>query len=127
MVKSSRILTSWALVLALLLAGAPVVIAQQSDTFPIGSYESGPFTLIFKEGSAFEVVHSGGGGVKGTYKVTGNEVEITDQDGDFACPDAVGKYKWKVENEKLVMTIVDDPCEGRAQAFSMPLAKKAAK
>jgi hypothetical protein len=128
MLKWSRTITSFALVIALLLAGAPVVCAQQSDKFPIGSYESGPYTITFKEGGKYEVTASAGGGVKGIYKVSGNDVEVTDQDGDFACPDTVvGKYKWKVDGEKLVMTIIDDACEGRAQGFSMPLAKKVAK
>lgn len=127
MAKFFRSVTLVLLVVVLLLAGAPVVIAQESGKFPAGTYESGPFTVTFKDGGKFEVAHSAGGGVTGTYKVTGDKFEVTDEGGDFACPDTVGKYTWKVEAEKLVMTIIDDACEGRAQVFSMPLPKKGAK
>ena len=125
MVKFGRLVTLLAFVLVLLLA-APAVTAQ-SGKFPVGSYESGPFTITFKEGGSFEVLHSSGAGVKGTYKISGDNIEFTDVEGDFACPDAVGKYTWKVEAEKLVLTLVSDPCDGRAQALSMPLAKKGGK
>jgi len=114
------------LVLVFVLGGTQILNGQ-SVRFPVGSYESGPFTITFKDDGNFEVAHSGGGGVKGTYKVSGDTVELTDVEGDFACPDAVGKYTWKVEAEKLVMTLVGDPCDGRAQALSMPLTKKSAK
>ena len=125
MVKFGRSVTLLAFVLVLLLA-SPAVTAQ-SGKFPVGSYESGPFTITFKEGGSFEVLHSSGAGVKGTYKISGDNIEFTDVEGDFACPDAVGKYTWKVEAEKLVLTLVSDPCDGRAQALSMPLAKKGGK
>jgi len=126
MVKFSRSVIFLSFVALLVLAGAPSVTAQSSK-FPVGSYESGPFTIIFKDGGNFEVAHSSGGGVKGTYKVSGDQVEVTDVEGEFACPDAVGKYTWKVEGEKLVMNIVADPCDGRAEAFSIPLKKKGGK
>ncbi len=126
MLKFGRSVTFLALVAVLLLAGTQTVTAQ-SGKFPVGSYESGPFTITFKEGGSFEVAHSGGGGVKGTYKISGDKAELTDVEGDYACPDFVGKYTWKVEAEKLVFTIVEDNCEGRAGALSMPLTKKSAK
>ncbi len=109
--------------LVFVVAGAQSVSAQ-SGKFPVGSYESGPFTITFKDGGSCEVAHSSGGGVRGTYKIEGDEIEITDAEGDFACPEAVGKYTWKVEGEKLVLTLVGDPCDGRAEALSMPLTKK---
>jgi len=126
MLRFERLVTFLALVLGLVLAGTQSVSAQ-SDKFPVGSYESGPFTITFKDGGGFEVVHSSGAGVKGTYKVSGETIELTDVEGEYACPDAVGKYTWKVETEKLVMNLVEDPCDGRTQALSMPLAKKAGK
>jgi len=126
MQKLARSLTFVAFVVVLMLAGTGSVAAQ-SEKFPVGTYESGPFTIAFKDGGAFEVTHSGGGGVKGTYKLSGDQAELTDLEGDFACPDAVGKYTWKVENERLVMSLIDDKCDGRAQALSMPLTKKTAK
>jgi len=126
MQKLARSLTFVAFVVVLMLAGTESVVAQ-SEKFPVGTYESGPFTIAFKDGGAFEVTHSNGGGVKGTYKLSGDQAELTDLEGDFACPDAVGKYTWKVDADKLAFTVIDDQCEGRAEVFSQPLAKKSSK
>ncbi len=126
MLKFGRYVTFLSVVVVLLLAGAPAVTAQ-SGKFPVGSYEIGPFTITFKEAGSFEVTHSSGGGVTGTYKISGDKAEFTDVAGDFACPDSVGKYTWKVEAEKLVFTLIEDSCDGRAEVFSNPLPKKSAK
>ncbi len=126
MLKLFRPVTFLAFVIMLLLASTQSVTAQSSK-FPVGAYESGPFTITFKDGGDFEVLHSSGGGVKGTYKISGDNIDFTDVEGDFVCPDAVGKYSWKVEGEKLVLNLVGDPCDGRAQALSMPLTKKSGK
>jgi len=126
MLKFGRSVRFLAIVAVLMLAGTGSVAAQ-SDKFPVGTYESGPFTISFKDGGVFQVTHSSGAGVTGTYKLSGDEVEVTDTGGDFACPDGTGKYSWKVENEELLMSLISDKCDGRAEAFSMPLKKKAAK
>jgi hypothetical protein len=122
MLRFARSVTLLTFVLVLLLT-FPTVTAQ-SGKFPVGSYESGPFAITFKDGDSYEVVHSSGAGVKGRYKISGDTIELADVEGDYACPDAVGKYTWKVEDEKLLMNLVADPCEGRAQALSMPLTMK---
>ncbi|RPJ52883.1 MAG: hypothetical protein EHM23_32065 [Acidobacteria bacterium] len=127
MLRFGRSLSFVALVAVCLLDAGSQWLTAQSGTFPVGSYESGPFTITFKAGDNFEVTHSNGGGVTGTYKISGDQAEFTDLAGDYACPGAVGKYTWKVESEKLVFTLVDDKCDGRAEALSQPLAKKSGK
>src|SRR4030095_7667077 len=53
--------------------------------------------------------------VEGTYKVTKDELEVTDEKGPMACEgeQKTGKYKWKLEEKKLTLTKVEDLCEGR--------------
>ncbi|RPI27590.1 MAG: hypothetical protein EHM61_07920 [Acidobacteria bacterium] len=122
----SRLVRSFSffvLVFVLLLSSSQPVRAEAKQ-FPDGSYQAGPFTVTFKEGK-FQVTIASGAGVTGTYKVSGEQVEFTDQEGEFMCPDAPGKYSWKLDGEKIVLTLIDDPCEGRTQALtSEPLKKK---
>ncbi len=109
------------LVLALLVGSA--VVSVQAQKFPAGSYQSGPFTFVMEEGGTYRVAHTDGRGVTGTYKLTVDLIELTDQGGELAC-DGVGKYSWKADGDKLVFTLVEDPCDGRTQALtSGPLVK----
>ncbi len=112
------------LTLVFLVAASIGVVAQTGD-FPLGTYQAEPFTISFSERGAFRVVHSSGATVTGTYKVSGDQIEVTDQDGDLVCPGSVGKYKWKQDHDSLIFSIVDDACDGRAEALtSKPLVKK---
>ncbi len=111
----------------LLLLACSGEAASQSGDFPLGSYESGPFTITFEKGGAFRVKHSSGAGVTGTYKLSGDRIEFADQEGEFMCQDSDGKYTWKVDGDRLIFSVVDDPCDGRKQALtSKPLVKKKA-
>src|SRR4030095_9477985 len=58
--------------------------------------------------------------VEGTYKITGDELEVTDEKGPMACggEQKTGKYRWKMEEKKLTLTKVSDLCEGRARALT---------
>ncbi len=107
------------LVLALVLTGAVIAGAvSQNAEFPVGSYQSDPFTITFQEGGAFRVLHSSGAGVNGTYKISGDRIELTDKDGEFACQGPVGTYTWKADDNKLIFTVVEDECDGRRQALT---------
>jgi hypothetical protein len=37
---------------------------------------------------------------------------------EHACPDSKGKYKITVNGNSFTMTLIDDPCEGRAQILN---------
>lgn len=52
-----------------------------------------------------------------SYKVTGDEVsfrEITSP-ADYSCGDSQGRYKWKLEGNQLVFTLVSDTCDLRSR------------
>lgn len=55
------------------------------------------------------VFSSGGWCIKGTYKINGSTITFVDKEGDFADTMAgQGTYKFKVESNKIVFTIVKD-------------------
>ncbi len=115
---------TFALTLVFFLAGSVGSAAQKSD-FPLGTYQSGPFTFTFEEGGTYRVKHSSGAGVTGTYKISGDKIEFTDQDGELMCQESSGKYAWKLDHDSLVFSVVDDTCDGRKEALtSKPLVKK---
>ncbi len=112
------------LTLAFFLAVSTLSPAQTGD-FPLGTYECGPFIIAFEQGGTFRVAHSGGGGVTGVYRVTGNQIEVSDRDGELACQDSDGKYTWKLDHGNLILSVIDDACSARAEALtSKPLVKK---
>ncbi len=113
-----------ALTFMFILAGGIGVGAQTGD-FPLGTYQADPFTITLEQGGTFRVVHSSGAGVTGTYKVSGDKIEFTDQEGDLVCQGSTGKYTWKADHDSLIFSIVDDVCDGRAEALtSKPLVRK---
>ncbi|MFO0966837.1 MAG: hypothetical protein U0793_14790 [Gemmataceae bacterium] len=68
----------------------------------------------------FKVERDGELGLEGTYKVTKDQMEITDEKGKFLSPDAAdktGTYKWKLEGDKLTFTKVKDSNKGRSEAL----------
>ncbi len=119
-----RYSATFGLTLVLFLASSIGSAAQTGD-FPLGTYYSGPFTVTFEEGGAYRVKHSSGAGVTGTYKISGDKIELTDQDGEFMCQESSGKYVWKLDRDSLIFSVVDDACDGRKEALtSKPLVKK---
>ncbi len=119
-----RCLASPTLTLVVFLSVSTVSSAQTGD-LPLGTYESGPFTITFEQGGTFRVTHSSGAGVTGVYRVTGNQLEISDRDGELACQDSDGKYTWKLDQGNLILSVIDDACSARAEALtSKPLVKK---
>lgn len=106
--------------LLVILALGMVLPVRAADTagLPVGSYQSGPFTVTIAADGTYRVVHAGGGAITGIYKVTGNQIEVTDQGGDFACFDGAGKYSWKAEGDKLLFSLTEDPCQGRSRVLA---------
>ncbi len=100
--------------------GASTHFALASD-FPIGSYSSGPYTLIFEANGDFRVVKSGYALVEGAYSVRGVQLKLTDKRGPFACTGegkATGTYNWKLEGTMLKLSEVEDRCIDRSQSFA---------
>jgi hypothetical protein len=113
---------SFAVVLVVALADSPVVLSQ-TQKFPSGVYQAGRFMVTIHEDGKYQVT-ADIGKVTGVYVVTGEQVEVRDEGGDFSCPNAAGRYRWKVDGDKLMLVLLEDPCEGRMQALTTePLVK----
>jgi len=90
--------------------------ASYSRTSPRGE------KVILKFGDKQKFVLSGADGktlVEGTYKVTNDQIEFTDEKGPFASKDAKpGKYKWQLVDGKLNFTKVEDESEGQVKGIT---------
>lgn len=78
------------------------------------------WSIKYDDNSRVTVSRDGSTVVEGTYKVTGDLLEVTDEKGPMACggEQKTGKYKWKLEGKNLTLTKVDDECGGRANALT---------
>jgi len=58
--------------------------------------------------------------VEGTFKVAADVVEFSDEKGPFASigDRKSGKYRWKLDGEKLTFTRVEDKSDGRAEVLT---------
>jgi hypothetical protein len=108
---------------ALLLVLFALDATARAEDFKIGTYSftSGgvKYSIKFQEGNKHTVTRGGEVVVEGNYKVTGDELEVTDEKGQLACrgDQKTGRYKWKIEEKKLTLRKVEDGCEGRSNAL----------
>jgi hypothetical protein len=107
------------LVLVLLLT---LTIGARAEDFKKGTYTApgeGNWTIKFAEENKILVLRDGEVAAEGQYKINGGEMVITDESGPMSCgEDRPGKYRWHLEGKKLSFTVIEDPCEGRAQALT---------
>ena len=76
-------------------------------------------TLHIKSDSSFVTLSNGEVLVQSACKITGDMITITDYStGQYSCPDATGKYKINLNGDSLILTLIEDSCEGRAQALN---------
>ena len=97
----------------------------QAAEFPKGSFwamspRGEKITFRFEEKEKFTLKSEDGKVlVTGTYKVSKNQIEFTDETGPLASKDAKpGKYEWKLESEKLSFTKIEDESEGRSKGLT---------
>jgi hypothetical protein len=78
------------------------------------------YSITFHDSKKHTVTRGGEVVVEGSYKVTGDELEVTDEKGQIACrgDQKTGRYKWDIAEKKLTLSKVEDTCEGRASALS---------
>ena len=51
--------------------------------------------------------------------ITADTLTLSDYgEGEHTCPDAKGKYKINLNGKSLTLSLIDDPCDGRAQALN---------
>lgn len=73
--------------------------------------------LHIKADTSIITDHTGTAVVRSSYKIKGDTLSLDDFDGQYACPSMVGKYKIIQTGEQLVLTLIEDPCDGRAGAL----------
>ena len=100
-----------------------------TGTATAADFPKGTFTLKGPDGAIwavkvdgkdkFTVTRDGKEAVEGTYKVTKDEIEFTDEKGPLAEKAAgPGTYKWKLDGDKVTFTKVKDKSEGRSGALT---------
>ncbi|MEE9249038.1 MAG: hypothetical protein V3U79_10130 [Dehalococcoidia bacterium] len=71
--------------------------------------------LNFADDSLFTVSKDGELVVKGTYGVVEDQLTFNDEEGVLACRagQAIGIYKWALDDNALSLTAIEDQCDGR--------------
>ena len=78
--------------------------------------ETGIWKIQFKKG-AYRIIHKGTGWKSiGTFIVAGDRVLFAN---DPVCPDGIGVYFWKLEKERLMLSVIDDPCAIKLRAKNL--------
>lgn len=93
----------------------------QGSSHPLGTFsandnEGNTIALTFDSAGGLWVYANGEQFGSSTYKATGDEVEFREVNAptESSCGSAVGRYKWKLEESRLIYTIVSDTCEIRS-------------
>ena len=97
--------------------------AVRAEEFKKGTYSvtAGDvrWSLKYDDSGKVTVSRNGEVVVEASYKVKGDELEVTDEKGPMACDRTqTGKYKWKLEGKKLTLTKMTDECDGRSSALT---------
>ena len=105
-------------------AGRPVVLSDL-----VGRWESEANALVFDEGGSYELFELDTDGVQSPTGVIGF---VALQDGHliFAtsanpnpCPGETGVYDGELVGEELHLSVVDEPCDFREEAFAFPFTR----
>jgi hypothetical protein len=114
-------------VLALSLAAA-LSLAFAAD-LPTGTYASkGNITLTLDGQGQFRVTEGKVMKVAGSYVVKGDQLQLTDKGGPWACRksgEQSGTYTWKLDDSVLTLVKVTDPCTDRVGSLTMTSWKQA--
>ncbi len=97
--------------------------SRHPNGFPVGTYTSTGddelWTHTFHSNGTFRVENATELVVEGTYTVAGDQLELTDQRGLRAAVDAKpGTYRWTVDQDHVIFTMLDDEVEGRVTALT---------
>jgi hypothetical protein len=99
------------------------VQAQSINNKNWKAYFAQPFndTLTFhlQSDSSYVTTSTGEVLVQINCKINGDILTLTDYSTtQYSCPDATGKYKITMGTDSFTLTLIEDPCEGRAQALN---------
>ena len=108
--------------LFLLASAAFHLQAQSINNKNWKAYLAQPFndTLTFhiQSDSSFVTLSTGEVLVQTKCKITGDMLTLDDYStGQYSCPEATGKYKISMDKDGFTLTLIEDPCEGRAQSL----------
>ncbi|HPF52492.1 MAG TPA: hypothetical protein PK335_12995 [Draconibacterium sp.] len=112
------------LLFLILLAFSVNVKAQfANEKFEIKLGEMGTFYIEFDE-TSYKLLNSMGDVcVAGDYKIENNIIQFNDKVGPMACAGDLGKYKFKLQDDELILELVTDECTGRPQMATAPWKK----
>lgn len=102
--------------------GEPKRTGPAAEGFPTYTATRGgaAIALTFDARGKYTLTRDGEFAVRGSYRVAGDEITFTDERGPRAGTGdkQVGRYRWKLEDETLTFTLVEDRSEGRKKACS---------
>jgi hypothetical protein len=108
---------------ALLTFSALALTSAFAADFPIGSFAANgsTTTVTFDDKGQFQVVEKDAMVVAGQYTIKGDQLEITDVQGPWACTKAgekTGSYAWKLNESELTFSKLADRCQDRVQSLT---------
>jgi hypothetical protein len=127
MSRTDRLSIPFVLIASLALAAAEgadqVTTTNTADQLAPATYQAqvgdAEWVLQYHERGRLTVSRDGKTAVEGSYKISADEVTVLDVKGPMACPpDQTGRYKWKLDGERLTLTVIEDACDGRSGAFT---------
>jgi outer membrane protein assembly factor BamB len=88
-------------------------MAQQSPSqLPTYSVKFGAFVARFDPGGTFSLSGQGWPAMNGNWKSSGSEIELLMSGGPGGC-DGPGRYRYRVEGNRLSLDVVSDDCRPR--------------
>jgi hypothetical protein len=108
-------------VLVVLMAGAFRGNAQSLHNTAWKMYVSSlndTLTLHIGNDSSYVTTGTGDVVVRSTCRISKDTVTLQDFDGQYICPNQPGVYTFIIKDEKLVLKLVSDDCEGRNAAIN---------
>ena len=83
----------------------------------IGDPVNDSITLHIKPDSSYVTLTNGTVVVRSHCKVSGDTLSLDDYDGQYMCPNAVGRHKVSRAGDIITLALIDDPCDGRQQSL----------
>jgi hypothetical protein len=96
-------------------------LSRSVARFPLGSYDSDAYTVVFDTSGTFRYMKATRLMVQGKYVVHDSTVSFTDETGIDACVGAErnpGTYRWQLVRRALWFHTVHDPCPDRIRGLA---------
>jgi outer membrane protein assembly factor BamB len=110
--NARRAFTLTSVVLAVTAATLTVTGQQVTAQLPTHPVSFGAFSARFDPGGTFTLTGEGWPSLSGVWRGTGPNVELTMSGGPGGC-DGIGRYRFRVEGNRLMFDLVSDDCTPR--------------